>query len=549
MMMRMPLSLDGSAQRRPAECMKRWEGQVTVSTPPGGGPQHGAGTVLARRYRLVRELGSGQFATVHLAEDLRLGNRHVAVKIGHPEVTAETPRPIRDHLLQEARVLAGMHHPAVPYLMDVLLQDEAVALVMEYLPGRTLYEATAGIPAPEEDVLEWVMRLCDVLIHMYGRPQAYAHRAISMDNAMLLPTGRLVLIDFGTALPATDVTFQQETYALILLLYHLLTGTEHRKGPFPAVRTYAPSVSEMTDLALHTALHRADTRVPLSLGTLRRLLLECRNNLGMGSGICPYCLATTRAQARHCGACGSPVPAVLTLPSAASPAAAPDSAASQHWVASSLDVRRARSTAVPGQSVLLRGPRGLYRWRLRAVGYTIDQHEMQRVTIEEDSEGFSIQGQKQAPRQSGSLLINSERHERLQLHVSHDELQAINNRSLQQRYQPPTSAFVHPGGAWQRSAFFPTGYEDGLRALGYQLDVRGGISHLQISEDLTRLALDYDAAGDTATGSLARHHLELSVADMEEVLATAVERRGSGHEQGVPVDVPDLPTATDQSTS
>lgn len=39
-----------------------------------------AGFLLQARYRVTRILGSGGFATVYLAEDVRLGGRYVAVK-------------------------------------------------------------------------------------------------------------------------------------------------------------------------------------------------------------------------------------------------------------------------------------------------------------------------------------------------------------------------------------------------------------------------------------------------------------------------------------
>ena len=78
---------------------------------------------------------------------------------------------------------------------------------------------------------------------------------------------------------------------------------------------------------------------------------------------------------------------------------------------------------------------------------------------------------------------------------------------------------------------FPTGYEDGLRALGYQLDMRG-VRTLVIQEQETTLNMEYVLLDDVPPGSAPVQRLSLSATDMEAILASAIDRRGGARSPG-----------------
>ena len=67
-------------------------------------------SVASARYRKIRELGSGAFGTVWLAEDLEL-RRQVALKEPRPERLREAADI--ETYLTEARVLASLDHPRI----------------------------------------------------------------------------------------------------------------------------------------------------------------------------------------------------------------------------------------------------------------------------------------------------------------------------------------------------------------------------------------------------------------------------------------------------
>src|SRR5438094_10598116 len=69
-------------------------------------------TILQQRYRIVRQLGQGGMGAVYEAVDERL-DTVVALK-----ETLFTDEKLRKQFEREARLLARMHHPALPRVSD-----------------------------------------------------------------------------------------------------------------------------------------------------------------------------------------------------------------------------------------------------------------------------------------------------------------------------------------------------------------------------------------------------------------------------------------------
>ena len=86
-------------------------------------------------YRITRTLGQGAFGTVYLAQDTLL-DRPVAIK----ELTAAAQAdPVGfQRFLQEARAAGSLNHPNIVTVYALKPTDDAVYLVMEYLPGGSL---------------------------------------------------------------------------------------------------------------------------------------------------------------------------------------------------------------------------------------------------------------------------------------------------------------------------------------------------------------------------------------------------------------------------
>ena len=97
------------------------------------------GTVIADRYRLVRQVGTGGMGVVWEAMDERLG-RPVAVKqlraqVGLSEVEAELAK---NRAMREARITARLHHRYAVPVFDVVEHEGGPCLIMQFLPSMPL---------------------------------------------------------------------------------------------------------------------------------------------------------------------------------------------------------------------------------------------------------------------------------------------------------------------------------------------------------------------------------------------------------------------------
>jgi serine/threonine-protein kinase len=151
-----------------------------------------AGTVLGERYRVVRHVGSGGMASVYLAEDDVLARR-VAVKVVHADTQSERGRRIR----REARLGAGMRHPHLVTVYDVLVEDEALLLVMEYVEGETLADVVKRGPLPPDRALAVLKPVADALDHAHAA--GVVHRDVKPANVLVGAGGVVKLSDLGIA--------------------------------------------------------------------------------------------------------------------------------------------------------------------------------------------------------------------------------------------------------------------------------------------------------------------------------------------------------------
>lgn len=159
------------------------------------------GTVLNRRYELVRILGTGGMGAVFEAKDLRL-ERSVAVKIIRPALASDGELVRR--FLREARVASKVRHRNVVVVLDYgYAPEDLVYSVMELFVGHDLEQLLRTQP---EQRLPWpearglLVQLASGL--RAAHEQGVIHRDIKPANCFVTEEdGEPVvkLLDFGIA--------------------------------------------------------------------------------------------------------------------------------------------------------------------------------------------------------------------------------------------------------------------------------------------------------------------------------------------------------------
>jgi serine/threonine protein kinase len=129
------------------------------------------GKILAGRYQVRRELGRGGMGVVYLCRDLVVDER-VAVKLlSRPGARPRAEEAWWFH--EEARALAGLHHPCIVRARDFgALADGTPFLVMDAVPGRSLHEWL--YLAQEEGGLSWeiIWKVADDVLGALGHAHA-----------------------------------------------------------------------------------------------------------------------------------------------------------------------------------------------------------------------------------------------------------------------------------------------------------------------------------------------------------------------------------------
>lgn len=209
-----------------------------------------AETILQGRYRIVRQLGQGGMGAVYEAIDLRLDTT-VALK-----ETLFNEERLRKQFEREARLLARLHHPALPRVSDHFSEGDGQFLVMQFIPGDDLSEMVNRKrgPFPADQVLTWADQLLDALDYLHTQDPQIVHRDIKPQNLKLTSRGQIILLDFGLAkgqagdisrLTSTASIFgytpnyapleqiqglgtdtRSDLYSLAATLYHLMTGVK-----------------------------------------------------------------------------------------------------------------------------------------------------------------------------------------------------------------------------------------------------------------------------------------------------------------------------------
>ncbi len=121
---------------------RRAEGAAPGPTVPG--------------HHLLGELGRGGMSVVHLARNERLG-RLVALKVLPAWLAG--PGRARERLLREARTMAGLRHPNIVAIHEVIEEGDMLAIAMEWIDGCTLRELVRELPpTPDPGDLRLVER-------------------------------------------------------------------------------------------------------------------------------------------------------------------------------------------------------------------------------------------------------------------------------------------------------------------------------------------------------------------------------------------------------
>ena len=198
-------------------------------------------------YEIGGELGRGAMGVVLAARHRQL-ERDVAIKQLPPAFAAD--EDVRRRFGQEARTLAALAHPHIVPVYDYVEREGLCLLVMEALPGGTLWDRFTGEGVTMSTACTAMLAICAGLHSAHAK--GVLHRDVKPENLMFAQDKTLKVTDFGIAqmfggdetvttiggavigTPAYMAPEQAEgrpcgppadVYATATVLYELLSGT------------------------------------------------------------------------------------------------------------------------------------------------------------------------------------------------------------------------------------------------------------------------------------------------------------------------------------
>lgn len=170
---------------------------IKIKTP-------GTGMTVFGRYKLERVLGRGGMGVVWLADDLKL-ERPVALKF-LPSLIGLDPAAVKE-LKTETRRGLELSHPHIVRIYDFVDDEDAAAISMEFVDGKTLSElrmtTETGVFSVEE-ISKWLLGVCDALDYAHFQ-RKLIHRDLKPANIMLTSRDAVAKIaDFGIARSLSD---------------------------------------------------------------------------------------------------------------------------------------------------------------------------------------------------------------------------------------------------------------------------------------------------------------------------------------------------------
>ena len=149
--------------------------------------------LLDGNYKVIRELGKGNFGRVVLAADAVIQERLVAIK-----VLKDQDSERQNNLIEEMNFLASLQSPSIVTFYHHFKDNGRLHLVMEYCTNGSLRKKIQSGNGLEPNlVFQWGIKLADVLDIVHDR--GIVHHDIKPDNLLFTHEGHLKIGDFGVA--------------------------------------------------------------------------------------------------------------------------------------------------------------------------------------------------------------------------------------------------------------------------------------------------------------------------------------------------------------
>jgi len=245
------------------------------------------GTIFARRFEVIEELGKGGMGKVYKVLDKEV-NEKIALKLLKTEIA--TDEKTIERFRNELKFARKIGHPNVCRMYDLNREGETHYITMELVSGEDLKSTITRIGQfPVGKAVSIAKQVCDGLseAHRLG----VVHRDLKPQNIMLDKEGNARIMDFGIArslkakgltgagvmigtpeymspeqVDVRDVDQRSDIYSLGVILYEMVTG----RLPFEGETSIAIAMKHKSEAPRNPK--ELNSQIPEDLS---RVILKC----------------------------------------------------------------------------------------------------------------------------------------------------------------------------------------------------------------------------------------------------------------------------------
>ncbi len=152
------------------------------------------GSLFARRYEIIEEIGRGGMGVVYKAKDNKL-KRTVALKFLPPLLTSS--EEAKERFIREAQAAAALDHPNICTVHEIDEAEKRTYISMAYVEGQSLKKRIEHGPLGLDEAIDLALQVAEGLEEAHKK--GVVHRDIKSANIMVTGKGQAKIMDFGLA--------------------------------------------------------------------------------------------------------------------------------------------------------------------------------------------------------------------------------------------------------------------------------------------------------------------------------------------------------------
>lgn len=286
------------------------------------------GMILCDRYEILDVVGAGGMSIVYKARDHRL-NRNVAIKVLKPEFSNDKNFVTKFRI--EAQASAGLTHPNIVNVYDVVDDEGIYCIVMELVEGITLKQYIEKYGRLNMDTaIDFSIQIASGL--EAAHENHIIHRDIKPQNIIVSRNGNIKVTDFGIAKAASSNTLtsgamgsvhyispeqarggysdeRSDIYSLGITMYEMVTGRVpfegdnnvsvalmHIQNEMIPPRQYYPDIYSSFEKIILKATQKKPERRYLTASALIADLKRVQNNPDIDIVVAPTSITNSPTQ-------------------------------------------------------------------------------------------------------------------------------------------------------------------------------------------------------------------------------------------------------------